>query len=233
MIARGTPERTAVPAKRRPRTRGAATIEFSIVALTALIPTVLGILQLGLLFVTKHTVQHATYLAARAGAVEHGSRDAIRRYFAKGLVPLYARSGADLAAGAAVDVVSRAYAAAFVDARRPDRTRITIVNPALASFDDFERRQDGTLQIPNRFDRTAVGPRSRQTLADANVLRLRVDYCAELVVPFVDRFVTSLLRRLDADPFRQQCYASRRVSVVGHATVQMHSAARRAEVQPT
>lgn len=232
MIARASPRRTPAAVSARTRIAGAATVEFSIIALTALIPTVLGILQLGLLYVAKHTVQHATYLAARAAVVEHGSRDSMRRYFAKGLVPLFARSPNDLAAGASAQTVGRAYAAAFVDAQRPDRTRITVVNPARASFDDFERRENGTLQIPNRFDRRVVGGHSGQTLADANVLRLRIDYCAELVVPFVDRLITSTLQRLDADVFRQQCYAARRLPIVGHATVQMHSAARRGEVQP-
>lgn len=232
MTARVPARRIRAPLSAIPRSAGAATVEFSVIALTALIPTVLGILQLGLLYVAKHTVQHATYLAARAGAVEHGSRDAMRQYFAKGLVPLVARSPSDLAAGPSAQAVGRAYAAAFVDASRPDRTRITVVNPRSASFDDFEGRENGTLQIPNRFDRTKVGARSRQTLADANVLRLRIDYCAELIVPFVDRLITSTLQRLDADAFRQQCYAARRLPIVGHATVQMHSAARRGEVQP-
>lgn len=211
---------------------GAATIEFTIVAITALLPLVLGILQLGLLYVAKHTVQHATFLAARAGAVENGSRDAMRRYFAKGLVPLYARSAADLSGRGSTAAVTEAFARALLDAGRPDRTRIAVVNPTAASFDDFERRQNGVLQIPNRFARTPVGPASGQSLADANVLRIRIDFCAELVVPFVDRLITATLRSLDPDPFRQQCYLGRRMPVVGYATVQMHSALRRSAVAP-
>jgi hypothetical protein len=214
------------------RSHGAATVEFTIVATTALIPFVLAILQLGLLYVAKHTVQHATYLAARAGAVDHGSREAMRRYFAKGLVPLYARSAKDLSRDTAAAGITRAYAVALLDARRPDRTRISVVNPTAASFEDFERRQNGVLQIPNRFEPTAVGPRSGQALADANVLRIRIDYCAELVVPFIDRLLTATLRAMDPEPFRQQCYAGRRMPVVGYATVQMHSALRRSAIAP-
>lgn len=221
----------AVVPARRPA-RGAATVEFTIVALVAVIPMVLGTLQLGLLYVTKHTVQHATYLAARAGAVDHARRETLRRYFAKGLVPLYARTAQDLDERSSAAAVARAYAEARLDASRPDRVRITLLNPTVASFDDFERVVNGVREIPNRFRRDVVGVRSRQTLADANVLALRVDYCAPLVVPFVDRLLTSTLRSLDPEPFRQACYAQRRLPVAGRAIVQMHTAARRDLAEP-
>lgn len=206
---------------------GAATVEFTIVALVALIPLVLAVLQLALLYVTKHTVQHATFLAARAGAVSHGSRSEMLRYLAKGLAPLHSGSTRELVPQDAGSAVAAAYARAYAEARRPDRTRLRVLNPTEASFQDFERTRRGIREIPNVFVRGAPGARSGQTLADANLLKLRVDYCAPLVVPLVDRIVTAALRRLDPDPFRQQCYWARRLPVVGHALVHMHSPARR------
>lgn len=214
------------------RASGAATVEFTIVALVALLPLVLAVLQLGLLYVTKHTVQHAAFLAARAGAVSHGSRAEMLRYLAKGLAPLHAgatdyRGPGDPGPGDLGVTVASAYARAYADAQRPDRTRLRVLNPTRASFEDFERVRRGIREIPNVYVHGAPGPRSGQTLADANLLKLRVDYCAPLVVPLVDRIVTAALRRLDTDPFRQQCYWARRLPVVGHALVHMHSAPRR------
>jgi TadE-like protein len=209
------------------RERGAATVEFAIVAVVALIPLVLAVLQLGLLYVTKHTVQHATFLAARAGAVSHGSRPEMLRYLAKGLAPLHAGATRDLGPVDLPRAVATAYARAYADAQRPDRTRLRVMNPTRASFDDFERTRRGVREIPNVFVHGRPGPRSGQTLADANLLKLRVDYCAPLVVPLIDRIVTTALRELDPDPFRQQCYWAGRMPVVGHALVHMHSAARR------
>jgi hypothetical protein len=209
------------------RQSGAATLEFAIVALVALIPLVLAVLQLGLLYVTKHTVQHATFLAARAGAVSHGSRPEMLRYLAKGLAPLHSGATRDLDPGDLPRAVASAYAHAYADAQRPDRTRLRVLNPTRASFDDFERPRRGVREIPNVFVRGRPGPRSGQTLADANLLKLRVDYCAPLVVPLIDRIVTTALRQLDPDPFRQQCYWARRMPVVGYALVHMHSASRR------
>lgn len=214
--------------RQSPRQSGAATVEFTIVALAALIPLVLAVLQLGLLYVTKHTVQHAAFLAARAGAVSHGNRSEMLRYLAKGLAPLHVGSPRDLTPRDLAGAVGTAYARAYAEAQRPDRTRLRVLSPTQASFEDFERTRRGVREIPNVFVHGQPGPRSGQTLADANLLKLRVDYCAPLVVPLVDRIVTTALRRFDTDPFRQQCYWVRRLPVVGYALVQMHSAPRRA-----
>jgi hypothetical protein len=210
-----------------PTQRGIATVEFTIVALVALLPLTLAILQLALLYVTKHTVQHAAFLAARAGAVSHGSRTEMLRHLAKGLAPIHAGSTVDVTPSDLPGVVTRAYARAYADAVRPDRTRLQVLNPTPASFEDFERTRRGVREIPNTFVRGVPGPRSGQTLADANLLKLRVDYCAPLAVPLVDRIVTTALRRFDTDPFRQQCYWARRLPVVGYALVHMHSTPRR------
>lgn len=227
MIARGRRERSA-------RQRGAALVELTIVALLALLPLTLGILQVALLYIGKHTLNHAAFLAARAGAVANGERAAIERHLAKGLAPLHAGGRVDITPTNVLREGARAYARAYADVLRVDRTRIRILNPTPNSFADFGRVRDGRLEIP-----LTVGPerdvprgRSGQTRADATLLRLRVDYCHPLIVPLVDRLIVALLRRLDADPFAQACNASGRVMLSAHALVQMHSAPRRAGMGP-
>jgi hypothetical protein len=210
--------------------RGATLVEFTLVALLALLPLALGVLQVALLYTGRYVLDHATFLAARAGAVSHADRGTIERHLAKGLAPLRAGAREDITTGNVLREGTRAYARAYVDVLRPDRMRLRILNPTPASFADFGRVRDGRLEIPLDLGQTfaAVGPRSGQTLADATLLRLRVDYCQPLIVPLVDRATVAILRRFDPDPFHQACYAARAVAIAAHALVQMHSPPRRA-----
>lgn len=216
------------------RQRGAALVEFTIVGLLALLPLALGVLQVALLYVGKHTLNHATFLAARAGAVANGDRAYIARHLAKGLAPLHAGARADITPANVLREGARAYALAYADVLRPDRTRIRILNPTAQSFADFARVRDGRVEIPLVAgpEPGVPGPRSGQTRADATLLRLRVDYCHPLIVPIVDRILVGMLRRLDADPFGRVCNATGRVVLSAHALVQMHSPPRRPGMEP-
>lgn len=226
--------RRPVRARGRAPARGAALIEFTVVALLALLPLSLGVLQVALLYVGKYTLNHAAFLAARAGAVNHADRRTIERYLAKGLAPLRAGATQDLTAGNVLREGTRAYALAYAEVLRPDRTRVRILNPTAESFADHGRVRDGRLEIPLDVGQAGVGAGSRsgQSLADATLLRLRVDHCHPLIVPLVDRAIVGVLRRLDPDPFRQACYAARAVPVGAHALVQMHTPPRRAVMGP-
>ena len=129
--------------------RGAASVEFYVVALFVLIPLVMAILQLAFLYVGKTTLNHAIFMAARAAALEHGSRSVLRTHLAKGLVPLYARTSDPISRNNVAGIVAPAFTEAFLDVNNPLRTRIEILNPTRASFRDFEQRQNGVPQIPN------------------------------------------------------------------------------------
>ena len=88
--------------------RGAASVEFYIVTLFVMLPLVLGILQLGMLYVAKNTLNHATFMAARAGALHHGSRPVMSDQLAKGLVPLYVRSSTQVTRSNVATIVAPA-----------------------------------------------------------------------------------------------------------------------------
>jgi hypothetical protein len=215
------------------RMRGAASVEFYVVALFVLIPLVMAILQLAFLYVGKTTLNHAVFMAARAAALEHGSSSVLRTHLAKSLVPLYARTSETIDRGNVAGIVAPAFAQAFLDVSNPLRTRIVILNPTRASFRDFEQRQNGVLQIPNdnlQFRPRNPGATSRQSLQEANLLKVRVDYCHRLVFPLIDVAVVSVLRRLDTDLFHQSCYRANRVPVSGRALLHMQSAPRRSEM---
>jgi hypothetical protein len=63
-----------------------------------------------------------------------------------------------------------------------------------------------------------------------NLLKVRIDYCHELVFPLIDRAVVAILRRFDTDLFHQSCYRANRVPISGRALLHMQSAAQRSEM---
>jgi hypothetical protein len=214
------------------RQRGAASVEFYIISLLVMLPLVMGILQLGMLYVAKNTLNHATFMAARAGSMANGSRNVMLQHLAKGLVPLYARTSEPISSANAVQIVTPAFARARLDVSLPTRTRIEILNPTRASFRDFEVRQNGVLQIPNdnlQF-RRANGGASRQTIQEANLLKIRVDYCYQMIFPLIDDAIVGLLRLGDTDVFHQACYADNRIPISAWALVHMQSAPRRSQM---
>ncbi|MBV6415652.1 MAG: hypothetical protein CMLOHMNK_00165 [Steroidobacteraceae bacterium] len=217
MTRHRTPEGHPAPARRE--ARGTATIEFLVVAFAVLIPLVFGTLEFALLVVARQNLGVATLLAARAGATGNGDRGAMRAALARGLVPLYATRGA-----------AAAFAASRLDAGRPDRTQIEIWNPVPASFTDFGVRVDGRVEIPNVWPRTRTrtGAASRQTMAEANQLGVRVSICRPLFFPITAPLFIAGLRLADSSPFALSCYAQRGIVIRARALVHMHSPARRA-----
>lgn len=198
--------------------RGAATIEFLVVAFAVLVPLIFGTLEIALLTVARQTLGVATLMAARAGATEHGDRGAMRRALARGLVPLHATRGA-----------SQAWAASLADAQRRDRTRIEIWSPTSASFADHGRQVEGRVEIPNVWSRrrTARGAASGQSIAEANQLGLRVSICRPLLFPITAPLFIAGLRLGDSSAFALGCYAQGAIALHGRALVHMQSAARR------
>lgn len=211
MTCRPCPER---------RARGSATVEFVIVAFAVLIPLVFGTVEIALLGVARHTLGLATFMAARAGATAHGDRGAMQRSLARGLAPLYAARGD-----------AQAYARSLADVLRPDRTRIEIWNPVATSFADFGVPDDDDGErIPNVWRRsdTRVGAASRQTIAEANQLGVRIGICRALSLPITAPLIVAGLRLTDTSPFAQGCYAAGRVPLYSRALVHMHSDPQRA-----
>lgn len=203
------------PARRTRPARGVSAIE-TLIALPVLLLVGGGALQFALVFQARHALNHAVHEAARAGSTAHADPDAIEAGLARGLMPwLYGAD--DLAAWQ----VNQARAQAHLEeARALGRLRLVVLSPTQASFDDWsEPARDatgaplaGTRQIPNddlvhRARRALpasgvagsrrgepVGAASGQTLADANLLRLRLDYAVPLSVPAVGRLVGWSLR---------------------------------------
>ncbi|MFM1987635.1 MAG: hypothetical protein RJA99_592 [Pseudomonadota bacterium] len=200
---------------RHGRLRGVSAIE-TLIALPVLLLAGGGALQFALVLQARHALNHAVNEAARAGSVGHADPDAIHAGLARGLLPwLYGAD--DVAAWQANLLRARAH---VEGTRASGRLRLVVQSPTQASFDDWsEPARDaagaplaGLRQIPNddlvhRATRALpasglagtrrgepVGAASGQTLADANLLRLRLDYAVPLSVPVVGRVIGWTLR---------------------------------------
>jgi len=206
------------------RQSGAAMIEFVIVGP---ILTLMGLtaVQYGTLFFAKNQINHASFMAARAGSVGNVDINKIQQAYIQALAPMYGggQTAADLAqstSAAAADV------AQF--------SRIEILNPTRESFDDWS---DPQLQarlglnariIPNggiAGKGLSPGANSGQTIGDANIIKLRITHGYESPVPMVRSVYRAYLQWQDtgADPVHTALIAADRIPVVSNVTVQMQS----------
>jgi TadE-like protein len=194
--------------------RGATLIEFALVLLLGVLPMVLGILQIAALIVAHNTVNFATFMAARQGAVARADANAMRREFARGLLPLYApaaRSGLLAAPQAA-----RAYAAALGDVLALDELRVE--SPTRAQVAALAQVRERLPVIPNDSLEYRSAP-----VQNANVLTIVVTHCQRLVVPLVGPALAGLLATIDLDAVRQRCYALGRAPLRASARMVMQS----------
>jgi hypothetical protein len=118
------------------------------------------------------------------------------------------------------------------EAENPDRTRLEIWNPVPASFTDFGVAVDGAVEIPNVWPRyrSSPGAISRQTIAEANQLGLRVSICRPLLFPITAPLFIAGLRFNDTSAFALGCYAQGAIPLHARALVHMQSAARRSSM---
>jgi len=174
---------------------GQAMVEFLII-LPVLLMLILGILQFAFIYQAKITLNYATFEAARAGSLNNAKMSSMETAFASSMAALYTvETGKD----------------AFITARQKLRdeiedeyVRISIINPGPESFNDHGLNIDGQMTIPNdnlmyRDATPAVGG-SNQTIQDANLLKVHIGYCFELIVPFVNRILWSMQRYGPGEP---------------------------------
>lgn len=172
----------------RLRARGQSMTEF-LVVFPALVLLVFGIIQFALLYQTRLTLNHAAMLAARAGALNNGNDVKMRVALANGLAPLFA-----------TEASMTGYAAAVFEANKhtikgANMTDLTVLNPTKAALNDFGRTKlngTGGRELPNdtlSYRSTTPGATSKISVQDANILHVRVEYCARLIVPIVDRVI--------------------------------------------
>ncbi|MBS0192679.1 MAG: pilus assembly protein [Proteobacteria bacterium] len=213
---------------------GQSLAEFLIVIPVMLLLT-LGVLQFALFFMAKSTLDQAAISGAREGIVNNGSVCSIRAGVVKGLVPLYQTGNMNRDIGGYGASLVNAWTKTTLGAIGSlDSVAIDVVNPTRASFKDFATNnnvlQDGTpiTAIPNArllYRSTAAGTQSQQSIQDANILSIRVNYCDPVIVPPV-RWVTGLMTGSGSDAaFGTACYAAGGIPIQSYANLLMQSPA--------
>ncbi|WP_265644749.1 TadE/TadG family type IV pilus assembly protein [Verminephrobacter aporrectodeae] len=212
----------STPRSAAPRQRGSAMIEFTVVGP---IITLLGLamLQYGLVFFSKNQINHASFMAARAGSMAHAKLPDIRESYLRALVPLY---------GGGSNSAELAQAKAKAAADLQSHLRIDLLNPTRASFDDWNdprlEQKYNARAIPNAgqaYRDRNVGSQSGQSVQDANLLKIKVTHGYELKIPLVSTIYKHYLKWFDngGDSFHSQLIEQGRLPVVTHVTLHMQS----------
>jgi len=206
---------------------GIAMVEFIVVGpMLTLIG--LGILQYAMIFFAKNQVNHATFMAARAGTMDHANLATIRAEYVKALVPMYG-------GGTTPDQITASLAKADDDVNRENATRIRMLNPTAESFADWKEPKlavkyntGGKRVIPNANlnskDQT-VGPTSGQTIYDANLLKLRILHGYEPKIPVARSVFVAYLKAMDPgnDPEYTALVQAGRIPLTINVTMHMQS----------
>ncbi|MFT5032289.1 MAG: hypothetical protein ACI9OO_000219 [Bacteroidia bacterium] len=162
-------------------------VEFLIV-LPVLYLLIFGTIQMGLLYSAKSTLNYAAFEAARMGALRNADYHGIRKGLIRGMGPLFTHGDSEEAILAGFET-----AEAEVD----DYMLITRVNPVQADFVGAH----STVPPTNTSGRAILNDnlmyRSTEqvggiSIQDANLLKVRVEYCHRLVVPVISSMLTVL-----------------------------------------
>lgn len=180
---------------RRSRSDGQALVEYLIV-LPSLLLLILGAIQFALLYHVKNTLQYATFAAARQGALKNAKLTTIKDALAAGMTPLFTFKPdiGSLAKGRAI---------AAIEVFNPLTAKVELVSPTKEAADDFaaDDPADNTKRlIPNdnlMYRPTDLGSSSGVSIQDANLLKVRVTYCAKLVVPVVNVAIYGLVNGIE------------------------------------
>ena len=163
------------------RHSGQATIEYLYV-LPILLLLLLASLQFIFIYEAKQTLNYATFVGTREGALHNGAMAAIQNGLAAGLAPLFAHQ---IGSATELDALKLGRRTARDELTNPKLARIEIVNPTPGALGGF----GGTIPNDNLMYRSPTELKGGMNVQDANLLKVRVTYCVRLVVPIVNRMI--------------------------------------------
>lgn len=180
-------------------------VEFTIVALPLMLAG-FGVFESSRWFLARQAVGYALYEAARSGSVSGADPQAIKIAFERGLAPLLAPAGP--VALDQLDTRMRRYISTWRLQHSLPIARIEQISPNPRSFDDFSDpalnppgaarainnsyQLERHLSVQSRRYPQGIGPRSGQTLFEANTLVLRLTYLHRPLVPGIRTLIRSL-----------------------------------------
>jgi len=176
------------PRGRTPRLSSGQTIVEYLILFPVLLILIMGAIQVALIYQAKFTLNYATFMGARQGALKNANLNSIKDGVAAGMTPLFMRWNGTGSPGL-VDL-SKARVIATIEVFNPMTAEVKIISPTKAAFDAIAGT--GT-EIPNDNLMYRSGSGDGMSIQDANLLKVRVTYCVKLVVPFVNRMIYMLV----------------------------------------
>ena len=173
---------------------GQATIEY-IYVLPILLLLLLASLQFIFIYEAKQTLNYATFVATRAGALNNGSMASIKDGLAAGLAPLFAHK---IGAATDMDALKLGRRTARAELANPKLALIEIINPTSGALGGF----GGEIPNDNLMYRDPLVVKGGMNVQDANLLKVRVTYCVRLVVPIVKNMIFGFAVAPPATPAR-------------------------------
>jgi TadE-like protein len=171
-----------------PRQRGQAVVEY-VYVLPILLILLLGTLQFVFIYEAKLTLNQAVFVGTRQGALNSGSMSAIQDGLEAGLAPLYVHDTTLWALKAGRQIAHEQLSTSGL-------ALTTIVNPTSSALSGFQQTQaDGNMGIPNDnlMYRDPGDLQDGMNVQDANLLKVRVTVCFEMIVPIVNRMIYTFL----------------------------------------
>ena len=176
--------------------RGQAMVEF-LVVMPVLILLIFGAIQIGLIYSAKTTLNYATFQSARLGAVNNATYTSLRRGLIRGIAPLFTSNVSLTTVKADIDNgIDSGNTKRDAKSEVDTYAKIIRISPQSAQFKSSSfgiKNNDGVYEIPNDNLMYRPGTLSNGTsIQDANLLKIRVQYCYKLMVPLVNRIIGSL-----------------------------------------
>jgi hypothetical protein len=209
----------------------------------------LGVIQFGLIYNAKTTLNYAAFEAARAGALNYADKAAIEYALARGLAPLFTSVSTADGPLTKVKKVQNARDEVLDEIRAGEFACIERLNPPDSSFSHYAVNDPtgnfpGEDLIPNDHlhYRKAV-PTGGLSIQDANLLKLRITYCYPMYVPVISTTIKRLMGLTTESTslvatgqtgathatltpkgsFQSNCYSKDRFPIVAQAIVRMQT----------
>jgi len=161
----------------------------TLIALPVVLAVGFLVVQWALIYEARAVVDHATLMAARAGATENARLDPMRNAFARALIGLNTpkKTAADF---------ERQFVAKALPAAR-EHARFRVLSPTREAFADHgQRNRRGEAYLPFRDLEhwpTTPGARSGLSVQEAAWLKLEVTYGYPLIVPYANALILQTL----------------------------------------
>jgi hypothetical protein len=190
----------------RRKKRGSAAIEW-LAAAPIVMLLGLGVLQWGIVFFGRSSLEYALTQAAREGAQGNAFITSIEAGLARGLIPYWglATSGQplDLALPSALIRLNAEKATGALVWRQIAPTNESFTDWAVPARDAMGEEIASVVEIPNdalQYRQQTVGASSGQTLKDANILKLEMRYGIVLNVPLIAPFAVRIMEQINGCP---------------------------------